>query len=197
MEKTLTATPHQRATRKWPSSWKKTTMVRTNRNGRMYPAALPPSPVNQSNKFMLRILRPQAFARLADQFNSHAAPFGIEGNRLLDVLQWRRLKESTGASQRLLNNFGNLKEADTASQECLHRYLVGRAHDVGRARAAFKGRAGDGQRREPEEVRGDKSKRGERRKIEPRRRRCNPLGPVQAMSDRPAHVGRADGGQRR
>ena len=31
----LDRTPHQRATRKWPSSWKNTTIVRTNRNGRM------------------------------------------------------------------------------------------------------------------------------------------------------------------
>src|SRR5262245_28505748 len=33
IEKALTRTPHQRATRKWPSSWMKTTTVRTNKKG--------------------------------------------------------------------------------------------------------------------------------------------------------------------
>ena len=33
IEKAFTPTPHQRPTRKWPSSWTKTTMVRTNRKG--------------------------------------------------------------------------------------------------------------------------------------------------------------------
>jgi hypothetical protein len=33
MEKTSTLTPHLRATRKWPSSWKNTTSVKTNKKG--------------------------------------------------------------------------------------------------------------------------------------------------------------------
>ena len=42
IENTSTRTPHQRATRKWPSSWKNTTIVSTNRNGSSQPVTPPP-----------------------------------------------------------------------------------------------------------------------------------------------------------
>ncbi len=43
MENTSTLTPYQRATRKWPSSWKNTTTVSTNRNGISVPSTPEPS----------------------------------------------------------------------------------------------------------------------------------------------------------
>src|SRR5262245_64071143 len=58
MEKTTTLTPHQRAIRKCPSSWKNTTRVRTNKKGIRYPSTPPPSALipDRKSKFM----RPQS-----------------------------------------------------------------------------------------------------------------------------------------
>jgi hypothetical protein len=62
IENTSTRTPHIRATRKWPSSWKNTTMVRTNRKaGRM--SATDPLIPNGKLKSMMLVSDPLSTLR--------------------------------------------------------------------------------------------------------------------------------------
>ena len=142
--------PHQRATRKWPSSWKKTTMVRTNRNGMMYPVKPPP------NALILRkdiqshraLVRPSPRARLVTEslLGCLYGDFGqevlgkrsrnmVNGERFIDVgrlaqqpARCRRPRSSPRTSA------GIPAEADPAIEEFGNRDLVGGIEHRRRAR---------------------------------------------------------------
>src|SRR3954447_1716010 len=140
-ENVNTFTPAQRATRKCPSSWKKTTIVSTNKKGMMYPM----------NPWLnvLKLCR----KRSAIQFPSHRAkgpvpnPLGclcgnlrqeggsfisrimVNGNRVVRGAQWREVSRAHPVVHGGLDQPRDGPEPDLAGDEGGDRDLVGRVVD--------------------------------------------------------------------
>src|SRR5262245_31778889 len=204
MEKTKTLTPHQRAIRKCPSSWKNTTRVRTNRKGIRYPSTPPPSALipDRKSKFM----RPQSppspespsepvrLRRLCGNFGQEPAcqqscimvnkECFLNASRLGPVSRHCRLE---GA----LDERGYPGKAQPVGEEFGDRHLVSGVEDSGGGAPRLEGAAGETQRRKPGEIRLLEGQRCRACQIEPRGRARDPLGPSKAIRDRDAHVGAA------
>src|ERR1700744_465881 len=117
-EKTSTFTPKARATRKWPSSWKNTTRVMTNKK-----AGSPIGVQAISPRTTSIILRSYP---LADFLGQYPCPgigtqyaFQIPGRAIGAII----------AIQRLGDHSGNVQEPDTAFQEGLHGNFIGSGID--------------------------------------------------------------------
>src|SRR6185437_6881709 len=119
-EKTSTFTPKARATRKWPSSWKNTTRVITNRK------AGSPMGVQAINPRMTStILRSYP---LADFLGQDPRP-RVRAQHAFQIP--RRAVGAIVAVQGLGHDAGNVQKSDTAYQEGLHGNFIGSVKDRG------------------------------------------------------------------
>src|SRR5581483_2135782 len=113
-EKTSTFTPKARATRKWPSSWKNTTKVMTNRKA--------------GNPIGVQAISPRTTSiilcsyLLADFLGQHPRP-GIGAQHTFQIPG--RAVGAIIAVQRLGHDPGNVQKSDTAFQEGLHGNFIG------------------------------------------------------------------------
>src|SRR5581483_12013245 len=138
MEKALTFTPHQRATRKCPSSWMNTTTVSTNRNGRRTDKMLqtPPSPCSKmAITGSLPRLSPTHICHfpLSERAANALSPASSTPRAVRPYPPPARHRDPGPPRegppfrqvQRLCHKLGDLKEREAAGKECLHGHLVG------------------------------------------------------------------------
>src|ERR1700761_8895471 len=178
-EKTSTFTPKARATRKWPSSWKNTTRVMTNRK-----AGSPIGVQAISPRTISIILRPYP---LADFLGQYPCP-GIGAQYAFQIPG--RAVGAVIAVQRLRHHPGDVQEPDTAFQEGLHGNFIGSVKDRG-GQPPGPHRA-DGQIQSRKTVMGGslKDQAAQRRQVQPAGRRWDSARPTQGMGDGGAHIGR-------
>src|SRR6266403_1818652 len=162
MEKRSTPTPTQRATRKWPSSWMRMRMPMTMTNDRTVVTATSFRPAR----------RPPA--RL-----------GGDGDAGLDGLELA----GRNVDQRVLDEFGNVRECDAAIEKGRDRDLVRSIeHDRGRP-ALLESVTGQPEAREARGIRLEEGELAHASEIEARGRGGPPLRVRERIEDGHAHVG--------
>ena len=149
MEKTSTRTPHQRATRKWPSSWKNTTIVKNEQERDRSSPSAPATPEHRTvDKVHIPRSRLPCSPARAGFPRMPLRQFRARGPRANDLALWSMASASStlvglcvsprlaaAASSVASTRAANPGKAQPAGQKCRDRDLVG-GIEHGRRRAA-------------------------------------------------------------
>src|SRR5262245_51926663 len=204
IENTRTRTPHQRATRKWPSSWKKTTTLKTKRIGRPNQQVTIGFRTLKSmiNYVPTRPVSPRTFLRclcgnFGQELTRQQPRIIVNKQCVLDTCGFPRQSAPSRRCEGRLDQAGNPQESQAAAKERSDRDLIRRIEHSRRATAGLECAAGQRECREPL-PNGIIEREGRLpREIQPLGGARNAARPSQAMGDRDAHVGTAELGDER